>query len=53
MPTLFGPILGITSQGVRATATAIVGNGNATDCLRPIAMADDWHELRAAEHSVQ
>ena len=39
---LFGPILGITSQGVRATATAIVGSGNATDCLRPIAFADDW-----------
>ena len=39
---LFGPILGISSQGVRATATAIVGSGNATDCLRPIAFADDW-----------
>jgi Flp pilus assembly protein TadG len=43
--TLFGPILGISSQGVRATATAIVGSGNATDCLRPIAFADDWLEL--------
>ena len=42
---LFGPILGISSQGVRATATAIVGTGNATDCLRPIAFADQWiHE---------
>ena len=40
--TLFGPILGISSQGVRATATAIVGSGNATDCLRPIAFADAW-----------
>ena len=41
---LFGPILGINHQSVRATATAIVGNGNATDCLRPIAFADDWDE---------
>jgi hypothetical protein len=44
--TLFGPILGISSQGVRATATAIVGSGNATDCLRPIAFADDWDDNR-------
>jgi Flp pilus assembly protein TadG len=44
--TLFGQILGISSQGVRATATAIVGSGNATDCLRPIAFADDWQDNR-------
>jgi hypothetical protein len=41
---LFGPILGITGQGVRATATAITANGNATDCLRPIAMPGAWVE---------
>ena len=52
MPTLFGPILGITAQGVRATATAIVGNGNATDCLRPIALADDWVE-QTGEQRIQ
>ena len=45
--TLFGPILGISDQGVRATATAIVGSGNATDCLRPIALPGDWLELQA------
>ena len=45
LPTLFGPIFGITSQGVRATATAIVANGNATNCLRPIALADNWNEF--------
>ena len=43
---LFGPILGLNHQSVRATATAIVGNGNATDCLRPIAFADDWEDNR-------
>jgi hypothetical protein len=42
--TLFGPILGISTQPVRATATAIAGKGNATPCLRPIAIADDWQE---------
>ncbi len=47
LPTLFGPILGITTQKVRASATSIIGNGNATDCLRPIAFADDWQELRS------
>jgi hypothetical protein len=46
LPTLFGPLLGITSQGARATATALVGNGNATDCLRPVAFADDWDDNR-------
>ena len=45
LPTLFGPLLGITSQGVKATATAIAGNGNATNCLRPMAFADDWNEI--------
>jgi Flp pilus assembly protein TadG len=42
--TLFGPILGITGQGVRATATAITASGNATPCLRPIAFADAWSD---------
>jgi hypothetical protein len=46
LPTLFGPILGITSQKVKASATAIVGSGNATDCLRPVAFADDWDDNR-------
>jgi hypothetical protein len=44
LPTLFGPILGITSQKVKASATSILGSGNATDCLRPIAFADEWLE---------
>src|SRR4029453_13349374 len=44
MPTLFGPILGITSQGVKAMATAITGNGNMTTCLKPWALPDDWNE---------
>jgi hypothetical protein len=42
LPTFFGPVLGLTSQGVRASATALVGVGNATDCMRPFAVADKW-----------
>jgi hypothetical protein len=44
METLFGPILGINTQAVGATATAIAANGNATACLRPFAFADQWTE---------
>jgi hypothetical protein len=47
LPTIFGPVLGVTSQGVRATATAISANGNATNCMRPFAFADDWTEAHA------
>ena len=42
MPTLFGPILGISTQKVRASATAVVGNGNATTCMKPFAIPDEW-----------
>ncbi len=44
LPMLFGPVLGITSQGVRATATAQVAPGNATTCLKPWAVPDKWIE---------
>ena len=44
LPTFFGPIFGITSQGVRATATARVHVANATNCLRPWAIPDKWTE---------
>ena len=45
LPTFFGGLLGITSQGVRATATARVVFANATDCMRPWGVADKWlHE---------
>ncbi len=42
LPTIFGPLLGVNSQGVKATAIGLSGNGNATNCLRPLAFADDW-----------
>jgi Putative Flp pilus-assembly TadE/G-like len=45
LPTLFGPILGITGQGVRATSMAIVGPVNTTTCLKPWALPDEWREF--------
>jgi hypothetical protein len=44
LPTFFAQILGLTSQDVRATATAQVLTGNATSCMKPWAVADRWQE---------
>ncbi len=44
LPTFFARVFGRTDQGVRATATAQIRTGNATDCLRPWAVADKWAE---------
>jgi hypothetical protein len=44
LPTFFAQILGLTSQDVRATATAQVLTGNAAECMRPWAVADRWTE---------
>jgi hypothetical protein len=46
LPTFFGPVLGIMAQDVQATATAIVGPGNSTTCLKPWAIPDKWIEHR-------
>ena len=42
LPTIFGKLLNISSQGVRATATARVASGNSTNCMRPFAVTDRW-----------
>ena len=39
---IFGPVLGITTHGVRATATAVVSVANSTNCMRPFSVADRW-----------
>lgn len=46
LPTVFGAIVGVNSQGVRATATAQVLYGRSSDCVRPLAIPDKWQELR-------
>lgn len=45
LPTVFGHLVGVDQQGVRATATAQVLYGNATTCVRPMAVPDKWDEL--------
>ena len=42
LPVIFGPVLGMTSQGVKATATAIVAAGGTVKCLKPWIVADRW-----------
>jgi Flp pilus assembly protein TadG len=46
LPTIFGHLVGVTNQGVRATATAEVRYGNSTNCVKPFAIPDKWQELR-------
>ena len=46
LPLFFGPVLSIAAHGVRATATARVSNGNATNCMRPFSVIDRWLEAR-------
>lgn len=42
LPALFGLAVGLTEQGVRATATARVAVANASDCMKPWAIPDKW-----------
>lgn len=44
LPTYVAQIMGVTAQDVRATATAQVESSNATECLKPWAVADKWAE---------
>jgi len=49
LPTFLAQLIGVMSQGVKATATAEVKSGNATDCLRPWAVVDRWDEYEGPE----
>jgi len=44
LPMLFGHLLGLSSQNIRATATALVFAANSSECLKPWAVADKWLE---------
>jgi Putative Flp pilus-assembly TadE/G-like len=41
----FGNLVGVSTQGVRATATAQVTAADTTECLRPWAVIDRWNEF--------
>ncbi|HJR59033.1 MAG TPA: Tad domain-containing protein [Vicinamibacterales bacterium] len=45
LPTFFARLVGITQQGVQATATAQVLAGNSANCIKPWAVPDKWMEL--------
>lgn len=48
LPTIFGQLVGVRDQGVKATATAQVIYGDHTECVRPLAIPDKWQELNPA-----
>jgi hypothetical protein len=47
LPIFFGSLVGVSAQGVQATATARAVAANATNCLKPWAVADKWSEINA------
>jgi putative Flp pilus-assembly TadE/G-like protein len=42
LPMFFGQMVGLSEQGVRATATAQAAIADASDCLKPWAIPDKW-----------
>jgi Flp pilus assembly protein TadG len=45
LPTFFAQLVGVSEQGVKATAMAQILSANATDCLAPLAVADRWDDF--------
>lgn len=50
LPVFFARLIGLTEQGVRATATAQAASGNNVKCLLPFAVADRWADV--TDHNV-
>jgi hypothetical protein len=44
LPMIFGQLVGLNQQGVRAMAMAKVAIATATDCLKPWGVIDKWDE---------
>ena len=53
LPVFFSRLVGLTNQGVRATATAQIITGDTTDCLKPWAILDRWDEYNAATNGAE
>jgi Flp pilus assembly protein TadG len=49
LPIFFGSVVGLTDQGIQATATAQVVYPNATDCVKPFAIPDRWIEMNSTD----
>lgn len=44
LPIFFGGLVGLSQQGIRATATAEITGANSIRCLLPFALADRWSD---------
>jgi len=44
LPMFLGYLVGLTNQGVRAMAIGQAASANASDCMKPWAIADKWEE---------
>lgn len=44
LPIVFGGLLGLNAQGIRATATAQAIGANSSECLKPWGIPDKWLE---------
>ncbi|MBK5297506.1 MAG: hypothetical protein JJE40_10140, partial [Vicinamibacteria bacterium] len=42
LPTFMASVIGVFSQGVKATATSQIAEGNQIECLLPFAVIDRW-----------
>jgi len=42
LPIFFGTLVGLSQQGIRATATAEILGANSVRCMLPFALADRW-----------
>src|SRR5687767_14535447 len=42
LPMWFGQLVGLTEQGVRASAIARAAQANASDCMKPFGIPDKW-----------
>jgi hypothetical protein len=51
LPTIFGRLVGVIDQGVKATATAEVLYGDASTCVKPWAIPDKWEEYNPAPNT--
>ena len=49
LPTIFGRLIGVADQGVKATATAEVLYGSSSTCVKPWAIPDKWQELNGSD----
>ena len=45
VPTLIGPIFGMPTASIHATATAEVSPANAMQCVKPFMIPDKWREV--------